>query len=204
MHKKLGLRSGKGNRNIFCPEYTECLNIAALANWNAFHCEGCHQYTKNGDMMKTGSKIESMNASTSGGGMSPPVCKVPGCKDRVKARGFCSRCYDSWRTGSLAGDWPKFKTIYKSKKQVKSQKSSSPRSLSALDKQVGGDHYRKFQIQPIEFIVKNRLDFLQGSVIKRICRYNVRGGKGLEDLDKIKHEVDLIIEFVRQNQTQDP
>ena len=66
--------------------------------------------------------------------------------------------------------------------------------MSALDKQIGGNYYKEFEIQPVEFIVRNQLSYLQGSIIKRICRYN-NGGKGLEDLQKIKHEIDLIIEI---------
>lgn len=64
-----------------------------------------------------------------------------------------------------------------------------------LSIQIGGDHYKKFVIQPVEYSMKNNLSFLQGSIIKRISRYNVPGGKGLQDLQKIKHEVDLIIEL---------
>jgi len=66
-------------------------------------------------------------------------------------------------------------------------------------KQSGGNHYKKFQIQPIEFITKNKLSFLQGNVIKRICRYNLEGGGGFKDLEKIKHEIDLIIELESWN-----
>jgi len=66
---------------------------------------------------------------------------------------------------------------------------------SALDRQIGGDHYKNFVIQPVEFIQKNGLSFLVGCVIKRICRYNKPGGKGKQDLDKIKHEIDLIAEI---------
>lgn len=55
-----------------------------------------------------------------------------------------------------------------------------------LEYQVGGDHYRHFKIQPIEFITRNRLGFLEGCIIKRICRQ--RPG----DLDKIKHEIRLL------------
>jgi len=66
---------------------------------------------------------------------------------------------------------------------------------SALETQVGGDHYKRFVIQPVEFIMHNRLSFLQGCVVKRICRYNLPGGKGIEDLDKIKHELDLIADL---------
>jgi hypothetical protein len=39
------------------------------------------------------------------------------------------------------------------------------------DKQIGGDHYKSFHIQPYEFISKNELSFFQGNVIKYVCRY---------------------------------
>jgi hypothetical protein len=60
-----------------------------------------------------------------------------------------------------------------------------------LKSQVGGQHYSKMKIQPVEFITKNDLSYLQGNVIKYICRYKDKNGK--EDLEKIKHYVDLII-----------
>lgn len=64
---------------------------------------------------------------------------------------------------------------------------------SPLDVQVGGGHYKDMKIQPVEFITANNLDFLSGCIIKRICRW--REKDGLKDLEKIKHEVDLLIEL---------
>ena len=64
---------------------------------------------------------------------------------------------------------------------------------TALDTQIGGEHYKKCAIQPVEFITKNKLGFLEGCVIKRICRYEDKNG--LEDLKKAKHEIDLLIEL---------
>ena len=55
-----------------------------------------------------------------------------------------------------------------------------------LKYQVGRDHYKHFKIQPVEFIVANKLGFLEGCIIKRICR------RKPNDLDKIKHEIKLI------------
>ena len=37
-------------------------------------------------------------------------------------------------------------------------------------RQVGGDHYQKFTIQPDYFCERNKLSFIQGSAIKHICR----------------------------------
>jgi hypothetical protein len=69
----------------------------------------------------------------------------------------------------------------------------TPPTDSALDVQVGGDHYKDMKIQPVKFITENNLDFLTGCIIKRICRWKHKDG--LKDLEKIKHEVDLLIEL---------
>ena len=65
------------------------------------------------------------------------------------------------------------------------------KNKSPLTVQVGGDHYRKMKIQPIEFILANDIGFLEGCVIKRICRYKDKNG--VEDLQKAKHEIELLI-----------
>ncbi len=65
---------------------------------------------------------------------------------------------------------------------------------SALDRQVGStQHYKDFKIQPIEFITANKLSFIQGNVIKYICRYNKKNGK--EDIDKAIHYCELLKEL---------
>lgn len=65
--------------------------------------------------------------------------------------------------------------------------------MSSLDSQVGGEHYKCYAIQPIEFIQKNNLSFIEGCIVKYICRYKHKGGK--KDLEKIKHYIDLLIEM---------
>ena len=64
---------------------------------------------------------------------------------------------------------------------------------SALETQVGGDHYRKYKIQPIEFINANGLSFLAGNIVKYATRYKDKGGA--EDVKKIIHYAKLILEF---------
>lgn len=64
---------------------------------------------------------------------------------------------------------------------------------NALEEQVGGNHYKEFRIQPIEFIEGNDLGFAVGNVIKYVCRYKHKNGK--EDLLKAKHYIDLLIEL---------
>ena len=66
-------------------------------------------------------------------------------------------------------------------------------SQSALDVQVGGSHYRSSAIQPITYIHANKLSFIEGSIVKYITRWRDKGG--VQDLEKIKHYVDLLIEL---------
>ena len=63
------------------------------------------------------------------------------------------------------------------------------------DKQIGGNHYKEFTIQPYEFISKNNLSFFQGNVVKYVCRYLKKNG--IEDLEKIKHYCELEIKKMR-------
>lgn len=66
-------------------------------------------------------------------------------------------------------------------------------SVSALAVQEGGAHYKGRAIQPIEYIHANDLPFIEGSVVKYITRWRDKGG--VEDLKKIKHYIDLLIEL---------
>lgn len=61
-------------------------------------------------------------------------------------------------------------------------------------RQIGGTHYKDLPIQPALFSEENKLSFLEGCVVKRVCRWR-RGGKGVEDLLKARHEIDLLIEM---------
>lgn len=63
---------------------------------------------------------------------------------------------------------------------------------SPKEREVGGDHYRKMKIQPIEFITANGLNFCEGNIIKYTVRHRYKNGK--EDLLKARHYIDLLIE----------
>jgi hypothetical protein len=64
---------------------------------------------------------------------------------------------------------------------------------TALDVQVGGEHYKKMRIQPVEFIHANGIPFIEGNIIKYIVRW--REKNGVKDLEKVKHYVDLLIQL---------
>ena len=65
-------------------------------------------------------------------------------------------------------------------------------SMKSFKKQVGGNHYKKYVIQPVEFIVKNNIGFVEGNVIKYILRFKEKGG--VQDLLKAKHYIELLID----------
>ena len=65
--------------------------------------------------------------------------------------------------------------------------------MSKLKEQVGGNHYCNLAIQPVEYITENKLSYLQGNVIKYVTRYKDKNG--LQDLQKAKHYIELLIEL---------
>ena len=65
--------------------------------------------------------------------------------------------------------------------------------MSALNKQVSGDHYKSKPIQPVEYIHANEIGFFEGNVIKYVTRWREKGG--IADLEKAKHYIEMLIEF---------
>ena len=65
------------------------------------------------------------------------------------------------------------------------------------DKQIGGSHYKDCVIQPVDYIVKNNLDFLEGNVVKYITRHKTKNG--IEDLKKADFYLDRLIEIKDEN-----
>lgn len=65
--------------------------------------------------------------------------------------------------------------------------------MSAIEKQVGGQHYNTMPIQPVEFITKNNIPFIEGCVIKYVCRHERKNG--VQDIDKAIHFLELLKEL---------
>lgn len=70
-------------------------------------------------------------------------------------------------------------------------------STSALTTQVAGTHYCKLKIQPVEYIHANNIPFAEGNVIRYITRWRDKGG--IQDLEKAKHMIEILIELERKN-----
>lgn len=66
----------------------------------------------------------------------------------------------------------------------------------ALKTQVGGSHYTDMAIQPMTYSMVNGLDACQHTIIKYVSRF--RAKNGLQDLEKARHCLDLLIEFEKQ------
>tara|TARA_R110002074_G_scaffold146813_1_gene296961 strand:- start:155 stop:364 length:210 start_codon:yes stop_codon:yes gene_type:complete len=52
-------------------------------------------------------------------------------------------------------------------------------------------HYTQHEIEPIDFIIANKLDFCTGNVIKYLLRHTKKNG--VQDLLKAKQYIDFII-----------
>jgi hypothetical protein len=66
------------------------------------------------------------------------------------------------------------------------------------DMQVGGDHYKKLDIQPWDamqaWMSREAFSgFMQGNAIKYLARWREKGG--VEDLRKARHYLDKLIEI---------
>ena len=67
----------------------------------------------------------------------------------------------------------------------------------AIDKQVGGEHYKTCKIQPVEYIERNNLGFLLGNVVKYVTRYSVKSN--IQDLEKAKHYIELQMQLIEED-----
>jgi len=65
--------------------------------------------------------------------------------------------------------------------------------MKANEKQVGGNHYSKLKIQPMEYNLANGMNYAQANAIKYITRYKDKNG--IEDLKKAIHCIELLIDF---------
>lgn len=73
------------------------------------------------------------------------------------------------------------------------------RDIKASEVQIDGDHYKKYPIQPAEYCFANNIPTLEGLVIKYITRWRDKGG--VNDLEKAKHCINMILEFEKKYET---
>lgn len=61
----------------------------------------------------------------------------------------------------------------------------------AKERQVGGTHYSKYNIQPIDFIMENDIPFAEANVIKYIVRHKDKNKQ--QDVIKALHYIEIIL-----------
>tara|TARA_R100000951_G_scaffold59306_1_gene49920 strand:+ start:289 stop:495 length:207 start_codon:yes stop_codon:yes gene_type:complete len=66
--------------------------------------------------------------------------------------------------------------------------------MSNKDIQIGGNHYKKMKIQPIDYIVENEIPYREANIIKYVSRHASKNG--IEDLRKARHYLDMLIESI--------
>jgi len=57
--------------------------------------------------------------------------------------------------------------------------------------QIGGNHYNNKSIQPIDYIMENKLGFCEGNVVKYVTRHKEKNGA--EDIRKAIHYLRFIL-----------
>lgn len=68
---------------------------------------------------------------------------------------------------------------------------------SAIEQQIGGDHYKGGGIQPVELGYANRYDDCIFSAIKYVTRHQKKGGQ--VDLEKASHFIDLRVSMIKKH-----
>ena len=57
--------------------------------------------------------------------------------------------------------------------------------------QIGGNHYNNKKIQPIDYILENKLPYCEGNVVKYVTRHKEKNGA--EDIKKAIHYLRFIL-----------
>lgn len=66
-------------------------------------------------------------------------------------------------------------------------------SLKPLEVQEGGDHYKKYIIQPLEYAMVNKLNACQFNVVKYVTRYKDKDRA--KDICKAIHCLNVILQL---------
>jgi len=61
------------------------------------------------------------------------------------------------------------------------------------DRQVGGEHYKDYPIEPGEYNQRNKIGYMEGTAIKYITRHASKGG--VDDIKKAIHCLELVLEW---------
>ena len=75
-------KRGKGQRNLDCKNYENCLDVAAHQAWESFHCESCTYYRT---ALKDKAGVEKMESKR--------ICKTCNERETIQPKSpYCSAC----------------------------------------------------------------------------------------------------------------
>lgn len=63
---------------------------------------------------------------------------------------------------------------------------------------INPSHYQQGDIEVIDFILDQKMSYIEGNIIKYVCRYKFKNG--LEDLNKAKWYLECLITSQEQQQ----
>ena len=90
-------------------------------------------------------------------------------------------------------EWDAAASVVQAMTQARRIQPSDGYPVNPLSVQIGGGHYKKMALQPVEFIQINGIPFMEGNVIKYVSRWREKGG--VKDLEKAKHYIEMLIAF---------
>ena len=70
------------------------------------------------------------------------------------------------------------------------------------DQVVKPEHYERWEIEPVTFIMLNNMDFWRGNVIKYVARAGFKDNE-IQDLEKAKRYIDMRINQLEGRQVTD-
>jgi hypothetical protein len=76
--------------------------------------------------------------------------------------------------------------------EAKGLKTEFPIIENMIEEGISPNHYARWAIEPITFIMRNNIPYAAGNVIKYIMRFDDKDG--LKDLKKARRYIDMMIE----------
>ena len=111
------------------------------------------------------------------------------CSNHSSVRLRCQR-------GGMEGWTPKIVTV---QERVEKALNEVCDKVDALEDVSNQAHYTRFKIQPLEFCKANDLGYLEGNVIKYVCRYPYKG-QAMKDLLKARDYIDHLIKKQKEKE----
>ena len=107
----------------------------------------------------------------------------------MRGRNDCVVIHEKWTKGEKVMSDGMTEAAWE---EMEARGKITQEKYNALKKQEGGNHYKDVAIQPVEFITANQLGFLEGNVVKYICRHHAKNGA--EDIRKAIHYCELLLQ----------